>query len=98
MSSPILQLDGVMKSYDALLATNNVSLDVVAGEIHALIGPNGAGKTTLIKQIYGSERPDSGRILLNGEDITSLSVPKRVRKGIGRYFQISNVLTDFTMR
>ena len=44
MSSPILQLDGVMKSYDALLATNNVSLDVVAGEIHALIGPNGAGK------------------------------------------------------
>ncbi|MDA9765046.1 ABC transporter ATP-binding protein [Alphaproteobacteria bacterium] len=98
MSSPILQLDGVMKSYDALLATNNVSLDVVAGEIHALIGPNGAGKTTLIKQIYGSERPDSGRILLNGEDITSLSVPKRVRKGIGRSFQISNVLTDFTMR
>ena len=98
MSSSILQLDGVMKSYDALLATNNVSLDVVAGEIHALIGPNGAGKTTLIKQIYGSERPDSGRILLNGEDITSLSVPKRVRKGIGRSFQISNVLTDFTMR
>ena len=98
MTSLVLQLHGLDKSYGALRATNDVSLGVKSGQIHALIGPNGAGKTTLIKQIFGSERPDSGRILLNGEDVTGLSVPQRVRKGIGRSFQISNLLMDFTIR
>ena len=98
MTSSVLQLHGLDKSYGALRATNDVSLAVKSGEIHALIGPNGAGKTTLIKQIFGSERPESGRILLNGEDVTGLSVPQRVRKGIGRSFQISNLLMDFTIR
>ena len=97
MKSSVLQLHGLNKSYGALRATNDVSLSVKSGEIHALIGPNGAGKTTLIKQIFGSERPDSGRILLNGEDVTRLSVPQRVRRGIGRSFQISNLLMDFTI-
>ena len=98
MTSLVLQLHGLDKSYGALRATNDVSLGVKSGQIHALIGPNGAGKTTLIKQIFGSERPDSGRILLNGEDVTGLSVPQRVRKGIRRSFQISNLLMDFTIR
>jgi len=97
MSAPILELDRINKSYGALQATADVSLDVKRGEIHALIGPNGAGKTTLIRQIYGSEQPDSGRVRLAGEDITSLSPPHRVRKGIGRSFQVSNVLMDFTV-
>ena len=97
MSAPVLTLDGLTKSYGALLATDGVSLDVRAGEIHALIGPNGAGKTTLVRQIYGSETPDSGTIRLHGEVINRLSVPERVRCGIGRSFQISNVLMDFTV-
>ena len=96
-TSPVLSLAGLNKSYGALQATRDVALEVWAGEIHALIGPNGAGKTTLVRQIYGSEAPDSGSIRLRGEEISHLSVPQRVRQGIGRSFQISNVLADFTV-
>ena len=97
MSVPVLSLDGLNKSYGALRATRDVSLQVDAGEIHALIGPNGAGKTTLVRQIYGSEAPDTGSIRLRGESVTHLSVPQRVQQGIGRSFQISNVLMEFTV-
>ena len=96
-TGPVLSLAGLNKSYGALQATRDVELEVAAGEIHALIGPNGAGKTTLVRQIYGSEAPDSGSIRLRGEEIGHLSVPQRVRQGIGRSFQISNVLADFTV-
>jgi branched-chain amino acid transport system ATP-binding protein len=97
MADPVLDLRGLSKSFGALTATNNLSLTVMPGEIHALIGPNGAGKTTLIQQIYGALKPDSGQIFLNGRDLTGLSVPERIRAGIGRSFQISNVLMDFTV-
>src|SRR5210317_666139 len=97
MAYPVLELRGLNKSFGALTATSNLSLTVMPGEIHALIGPNGAGKTTLIQQIYGALRPDSGQVFLNGRDLTGLSVPERVRTGIGRSFQISNVLMDFTV-
>ena len=72
MNKVSLELKDISKSYGALRATHKLSLSVNTGEIHALIGPNGAGKTTLIKQIYGSEQPDSGQILLNGELINCL--------------------------
>ena len=81
MSQPVLNLQKLSKSFGALKATSDLSMTVMPGEIHALIGPNGAGKTTLI----------------NGSAITKLSVPDRVRAGIGRSFQISNVLMDFTV-
>lgn len=97
MSMTVLSVDGLNKSYGALRATQDVSLNVAAGEIHALIGPNGAGKTTLVRQIYGSEAPDTGTIRLCGSVINHLSVPQRVRQGIGRSFQISNVLMDFSV-
>ena len=97
MAAAVLELCGIHKSFGALAATDDFSLKVNCGEIHALIGPNGAGKTTLIQQIYGALKPDRGRILLNGQDITDLSVPARVKAGIGRSFQISNVLMDFTV-
>ena len=97
MSRAVLDVHGLNKSFGALHATQDLSFRVNAGEIHALIGPNGAGKTTLIQQIYGAVKPDSGRVLLNGRDITSLPIPGRVRAGIGRSFQISNVLMDFTV-
>jgi branched-chain amino acid transport system ATP-binding protein len=97
MTSPVLELRGLNKSFGALRATHDVSLAVMPGQLHALIGPNGAGKTTLIQQIYGAMPPDSGSILLNGRDITTLKPAARVRAGIGRSFQISNVLMDFTV-
>ena len=97
MSRAVLDVQGLNKSFGALHAIRDLSFHVNAGEIHALIGPNGAGKTTLIQQIYGAVKPDSGRVLLNGRDITSLPIPGRVRAGIGRSFQISNVLMDFTI-
>ena len=97
MSRAVLDVQGLNKSFGALHATRDLSFCVNAGEIHALIGPNGAGKTTLIQQIYGALKPDTGHVLLNGKDITSLPVPGRVRAGIGRSFQISNVLMDFTV-
>ena len=97
MSRAVLDVQGLNKSFGALHATRDLSFRVNAGEIHALIGPNGAGKTTVVQQIYGAVKPDSGRVLLNGRDITSLPIPSRVRAGIGRSFQISNVLMDFTV-
>ena len=97
MNDTVLQVDALCKSYGALQATRNVSLDVKAGEIHALIGPNGAGKTTLIRQIYGSEASDSGNISLCGVSVTGLRVPQRIKLGIGRSFQISNVLMGFSV-
>lgn len=97
MRPPILNLLNLNKSFGAVKATSDLSLTVMPGEIHALIGPNGAGKTTLIQQIYGAQKQDSGQISLNGSEITALSVPDRVKAGIGRSFQISNVLMDFTV-
>ena len=97
MNRAVLELQGLNKFFGALHATRDLSFRVTCGEIHALIGPNGAGKTTVIQQIYGALKPDSGRVFLNGIDITSLPVPDRVRAGIGRSFQISNVLMDFTV-
>ena len=97
MNRAVLELQGLNKFFGALHATRDLSFSVKCGEIHALIGPNGAGKTTVVQQIYGALKPDSGRVFLNGRDITSLPVPDRVRAGIGRSFQISNVLMDFTV-
>ena len=95
--TPVLAIEGLTKSYGALLATDHVSLTVNKGEIHALIGPNGAGKTTLVAQVYGSLKPDQGRIMLSGDDITSLGVTERVRGGIARSFQITSVLMGFSV-
>ncbi len=96
MLEPLLVLDRLNKSYGALCVTDNVTLEVMPGEIHAVIGPNGAGKTTLIGEISGSIRPDSGRIALRGEEITALPVHARVRRGLARSFQVTNLLPDFT--
>ncbi len=89
MTDAILEVQGITKSFGALLANDDVSLNLKSGEIHALIGPNGAGKSTLIKQICGGLKPDSGTVFLNGENLNGLSTQTRARKGIGRTFQIS---------
>lgn len=98
MSRPILSLEAVVKRFGALVATDDVTLDIEAGELHALIGPNGAGKTTLVGQISGVLAPDSGRITFEGGDITRLSVPKRAHRGLARTFQITSVLPGFSAR
>ena len=96
MSDAPLQLKSLRKHYGALAVTDDVSLDVAAGELHAIIGPNGAGKTTLIHQISGLASPDSGRIVFDGRDVTALPMHERVRLGLVRSFQITSILPRFS--
>ena len=96
MTRPLLRTERLVKRFGGLLATDNVSIDVRPGEIHALIGPNGAGKTTLVHQLTGVVAPDSGTIHFAGQDITRLPTHARVRLGLGRSFQITSVLREFT--
>ncbi|KMO32773.1 ABC transporter ATP-binding protein [Methylobacterium aquaticum] len=95
--TPLLSVRALRKSYGALRVTDDVSLDVAAGELHAVIGPNGAGKTTLIHQLSGSLRSDSGTVHLAGEDITALPMVARVRRGLARSFQITSILDGFSV-
>ncbi len=97
LSEPRLRTIELVKRFGGLLATDHVSIDVQDGEIHALIGPNGAGKTTLIGQLTGELRPDSGRVLLDGEDITRLDAAARVSRGMARTFQITQLLPEYTV-
>ena len=96
MAEPLLETQGLMKRFGGLVATDNLSLGILPGEIHALIGPNGAGKTTVVAQISGLLAPTAGRILFEGRDITRLPMPARSLLGIARSFQITSVLKDFT--
>lgn len=94
----ILTIDNLVKHFGGLTATDHVSLEVRADEIHALIGPNGAGKSTLINQLCGEIRPDGGTIHLAGRDITHLSAPARTGLGLGRTFQITSLLDEMSVR
>lgn len=93
---PALALRHLHKSYGALNVTDDVTLSVPPGELHAIIGPNGAGKTTLIHQISGLIPSDSGHVLLAGQDVTALSLPQRVHQGLVRSFQITSILPGFS--
>jgi branched-chain amino acid transport system ATP-binding protein len=96
MAEPLLQIRNLKKSFGALRATNDVSIDLRPGEVHALIGPNGAGKSTLMHLISGFLKPDAGEILFDGQDITGIDMPGRARLGLGRTFQISSLAPDFS--
>jgi branched-chain amino acid transport system ATP-binding protein len=96
MTDTLLEVRDLTKNFGALRASDGIRFDVRDGETHAVIGPNGAGKTTFISQLAGNLRPDSGRILFAGEDITSLPAPKRARKGLARSFQITSVYPEFS--
>src|SRR5258706_14775051 len=93
----MLELRGVSKRFGGVVATDEVTLDVVRGEVHALIGPNGAGKTTLIGQISGVLPTDMGRIVFNGADITRLTTHARVRAGLARSYQITSIFRRFSV-
>jgi len=91
-----LETMGLRKNFGALAATRDVSLRVEAGARHALIGPNGAGKTTLINLLTGVLRPDGGRILLDGSDVTAMAPHRRARRGMTRTFQINQLFAELT--
>lgn len=97
MTDPVLQTHGICKSFGALQASKDVTIDLRPDEIHALIGPNGAGKSTLIQQIAGGLRPDAGQVRLNGRDITGLATAERARLGLARTFQISALAMEDTV-
>jgi branched-chain amino acid transport system ATP-binding protein len=97
MAEPILRLQGLSKNFGSLVVTDDVTLDVNAGEMHALIGPNGAGKTTLINQISGLIAPDAGTVVFAGDDISTLPPQTRALRGMARTFQISSILPAFAV-
>ena len=96
MSDPLLRVDNLVRRFGGITATDNLSLEVVPGELHAIIGPNGAGKTTLISQLTGQLMPNSGTIQFGGRDVTRLPSYKRSRLGLARSFQITSLLKDFS--
>ena len=91
-----LETNGLEKSFGGLRVTRDLSLKVEQGARHALIGPNGAGKTTVINLLTGVLKPNAGRILLEGNDITDLPVHIRVLRGLSRTFQINQLYADLT--
>ena len=95
MTEPVLRLEGLRKNFGSLVVTDDVTLDILPGEMHAIIGPNGAGKTTLINQISGLVPPDEGKILFGGADVTLLPPQMRAMRGLSRSFQITSILPGF---
>lgn len=97
MTNPVLATSNLTKSFGALTATDDVSIDLRPNEIHAIIGPNGAGKSTLIEQICGGLSPDSGQIYLNKANVTHLGTEARSKAGIARTFQVSQLAMEDTV-
>jgi len=93
----ILTTQGLTKDFGGLRAVDSVTLDIGQRKLTSVIGPNGAGKTTLYNLVTGLIKPDSGRIIFNGEDITNLPIHKIVKKGISRSFQILNLFNELTL-
>jgi branched-chain amino acid transport system ATP-binding protein len=97
MDAPLLSVSALQKSFGGIVATDNVTLAVNIGEIHAIIGPNGAGKTTFISQLTGAVTPDAGTVCFKGRDITALPVYERAQLGLARSFQITSIIHEMTV-
>jgi branched-chain amino acid transport system ATP-binding protein len=97
MSEPLLQTESLAKRFEGIVATDDLTLAVATGELHAVIGPNGAGKTTLISQLGGQLRPDTGHIRFAGADITALPIYRRSQLGLARSFQITSLFLDLSV-
>lgn len=96
MGDALLKVDRLTKRFGGVVASDQISLEVPTGELHAIIGPNGAGKTTLIGQLTGEIISNSGAILFNSLDITTLPTWRRSMLGLARSFQITSLFLDFT--
>jgi branched-chain amino acid transport system ATP-binding protein len=96
VADPLLRVENLVRRFGGIVATDNLSLDVAQGELHAIIGPNGAGKTTLIGQLTGQLLPNSGSIHFAGNNITGMPAHRRSALGLARSFQITSLLSDFT--
>ena len=97
MSAPALITRGLVRHFGGLKATDDVSLDVAPGELHAIIGPNGAGKTTLVNLLTGELFSNGGRIFIGDVDVTDETVQQRVARGLMRSYQITSVFDGFTV-
>jgi branched-chain amino acid transport system ATP-binding protein len=97
MAETVLAVEGLFKSFGAIAATRNVTLDLRLGEIHALIGPNGAGKSTLVKQIAGELRQDAGMIRFAGRNVDGIDAVGRARLGMARTFQVSCLAMELSV-
>ena len=93
----MLEINGLVKKFGGVMATNDVSMSFAEGSLSAVIGPNGAGKTTLFNQITGHLLPDQGEILLNGENLVGLKPREIVAKGLGRAFQVASIFPTFSV-
>jgi branched-chain amino acid transport system ATP-binding protein len=93
----LLKIENLYKSFGGVTATDNVNLEVIENEIHAIIGPNGAGKTTLISQLSGEQFPDSGTITFDGRQITRTTSYRRSHLGLARSFQITSVFQSMSV-
>ncbi|MCP3996931.1 MAG: ABC transporter ATP-binding protein [bacterium] len=95
--SVILETQNLRREFGALVAVDDVSLEIEEGSLHSIIGPNGAGKTTFFNLVSGTLKPTSGRVFYKGDDITDLPVHRTIHKGIGRSFQITNIFPNLTV-
>ena len=94
----VLETRNLVKRFGELVATDEVNLRVERGEFRSVIGPNGAGKTTLFNLVSGALAPTTGQVVFEGEDVSHLPPYERVRRGIGRSFQITNVFAGLSVR
>jgi len=92
----LLRVSKLVKRFGAVIAVNNVSVKITQGEIVGLIGPNGSGKTTLVNLVSGFYKPDGGRIIFEGVDVTKKGPDERLKLGIARTFQIPRLISNMT--
>ena len=97
MTDPLLEVLGLSRRFAAVDALKAVNFTIAAGEVHALIGPNGAGKTTFIHHLSGALTPDAGSVRFAGRDVTRLTMHERVRAGMARSYQITNVFLGLSL-
>jgi branched-chain amino acid transport system ATP-binding protein len=93
----LLRVESVSKRFGRVVTATNVTFDVGAGQVLGVVGPNGAGKSTMLDMVNGTQRPDHGRILLDGRDVTTLDAAARSRRGIGRTYQIPRPFDGLTV-
>lgn len=96
-STPVLRCEKVSKSFGGLRALHNVDLSISPGERRSIIGPNGAGKTTLFNIICGEMKATSGSVYISGEDVTRLPSYARLKRGLARTFQVTNLFREMTV-